>query len=80
MSDRTRTERGFVIYDEIDTSYGHTVRVQESSAAMAPHCWLFVDDSPRSPGTYSPHLTVEQAVRVRDALTAFIDDVREGRV
>lgn len=80
MTERTRTARGFVIYDEIETSYGHTVRVQESSAAIAPHCWLFVGDSKRSPGTHSPHLTVEQAVRIRDALTRFIDDVAEGRV
>ena len=61
------------MYDEIETSYGHTVRVQESSAAEAPHVWLFVSDSPVVVN-HNPQLTVEQAIRVRDALTAFIDE------
>lgn len=73
---RYATPRGFTVYDEIETSYGHTVRVQESSSAEAPHVWLFVSDSPVVV-THNPHLTIEQAIRVRDALTAFIDE--EGR-
>lgn len=76
MSDtpnRYLTPRGFAVYDELPTTYGHTVRVQLSSAAEAAHVWLFVDDSPVAEG-HNPHLSVEQAIRVRDALTAFIDE------
>ena len=81
---RTVTERGFDSYDEFTDSYGATIRVQESSAAPAPHVWVFVDGG----GTEAPvgfpglpegrkndgsaHLTVEQARRLRDALDAFI--------
>lgn len=88
---RSVTERGFANYDEFTDSYGASVTVRESSAASAPHVWLFIDDGgtacpPGFPGIpegrtneASAHLTVEQAVRVRDALDAFIaeHDTRE---
>lgn len=81
MSDEPKrylTPRGFDVYDEVTTSNGHTVRVQQSSAAMEAHVWLFVGDSPVT-DSHHPHLTVAQAIRVRDALTVFIDEEsREG--
>lgn len=38
-------DRGFLAYagGPIETSYGHTIRVQESSAASGPHVWLFIE-------------------------------------
>ncbi|MDJ0368767.1 hypothetical protein QMK19_03505 [Streptomyces sp. H10-C2] len=72
------SDRGFLIYggQPIPTSYGHTVRVQESSAAEGPHVWLFIDDSPVSDRN-SPHLSLEQAIAVHAALGQFIDGVAE---
>ena len=69
--DRSTTERGFVIYDEFTDTYGSKVRVQESSAATEPRCWIFASSDHGRDGA-SPHLNVEQAKRVRDALGAFI--------
>ena len=66
---RSVTERGFTIYDEFADSYGGRIRVQESGAAMEPRCWIFIDGNPGV-----PHLNVEQAKRVRDALDAFITE------
>jgi hypothetical protein len=74
------TERGFAIYVEFVDTYGSNVRVQESSAASEPKVWIFCD---RSRGYASddlggdrqaatPHLSVEQARCVRDALDEFI--------
>lgn len=74
-------ERGFAIYEEFTDSYGSEVRVQESSSAMGPHCWIFCANEnfgyPDPKGkdrskVWTPHLTLEQARRVRDALNAFI--------
>jgi len=75
------SDRGFLAYagGEFRTDYGHTIRVQESSAAMGPHVWLFIGDSDE-PGMFdkhSPHLNLEQAVRLRAALDQFIDGVAE---
>lgn len=45
MSDETKTTaRGFVIYDEWQDSHGHTIRVQESSAAGGG-VWIFTEDA-----------------------------------
>lgn len=67
-------DRGFLVYggSAVQTSYGHQVRVQESSAASGPHCWLFVSESPGVKG-YSPHLSLADAIEIRDRLTQFID-------
>lgn len=70
---RSVTERGFTIYDEFADSYGGRIRVQESGAAMEPRCWIFIDGNPGV-----PHLNVEQAKRVRDALDAFITEASGG--
>lgn len=71
-------DRGFLLYGgrEIPTDYGHTVRVQESSAAEGPHVWLFISDSPQTKKN-NPHLNLEQAVAVHAALGQFIDGVAE---
>lgn len=69
-------DRGFLAYagGAIPTSYGHTIRVQESSAASGPHVWLFVDDSPSVAGK-NPHLDLDQAIALRAALDQFIEGV-----
>ncbi|MFE9372233.1 hypothetical protein ACFYM2_21035 [Streptomyces sp. NPDC006711] len=68
--------RGFLTYagSPIKTSYGHTIRVQESSAASEPHVWLFIGDSPAASGR-NPHLNLEQAIALRAALDQFIEGV-----
>ncbi len=67
----TVTDRGFKHYEPISTTYGHVVKVYESSAASAPHVWLEIDaedsDSGQS-GTLNALLTVEQAEKLAAAL------------
>lgn len=71
-------DRGFLTYGgrEIPTDYGHTVRVQESSAADGPHVWLFISDSLQV-DKHNPHLSLEQAIAVHAALGQFIEGVPE---
>ncbi|WP_328436933.1 helix-turn-helix domain-containing protein [Streptomyces sp. NBC_00444] len=71
-------DRGFLLYGgrEIPTSYGHTIRVQESSAASGPHAWMFISDSPVTEG-HNPHLSLDEAIAVHAALGQFIDGVAE---
>jgi hypothetical protein len=78
MAERTFTPRGFVIYDKFADQNGHGVRVQQSSLATEDCVWIFCEDVTGKPWGLTPHLTVDQAIRVRDALTAFIDEHREG--
>lgn len=76
-----RTPRGFAIYGEYKDSRGNTIRVQESSLAGGPYCWLFSGNSDGADtflhnGQYhsvSPHLTRAQARRVAKALLRFAD-------
>ena len=82
--DVTASGRGFEQYgDEVLTSYGHLVKVYESSSAEGPHCWMSVTKGPPvAPGDLpacdvAAHLTYEQAVAIRDRLTRFIDGVPE---
>jgi hypothetical protein len=97
MPDRRTTPRGFGIYAKLTDSHASIVRVQQSSAADAPHVWIFADHADQGRAslerflarfggrldgidlnelaaflTPSPHLTVDQAKRVRDALDEFI--------
>lgn len=72
--DRSTTERGFIIYDEFTDTYGNQVRVQESSAATCAKVWIFCNDGCFPAKKEMPHLNVEQARRVRDALDAFISE------
>jgi hypothetical protein len=75
------SDRGFLLYggSAVRTSYGHPVevRVQESSAASGPHCWLFTDESSRSKRR-DPHLSLADAIEIRDRLTQFIEDVPDS--
>lgn len=72
-----KTDRGFKHYDPIKTSYGHIIKVYESSAAMEPHIWLSVEQTEESareagsniePEEAIAHLTVLQAKLLRKAL------------
>lgn len=87
-----KTDRGFEDYANFKSTYGHEVTVRESSAAMAPHVWVFGEgevhlrDDPRPfPGipfgianaSMGLHLTVEQAKILRDGLDDFIERVEE---
>jgi hypothetical protein len=77
------SQRGFEQYGEVETTYGHTVRVYESSAAKGPHVWVNTVLLPetagrgRKPEETTAHLDLVQALRVRDMLSEFIDGVPE---
>lgn len=74
----TANDRGFLVYggSEVKTSYGHAVRIQESSSASGPHCWMFIKESVRADG-FDPHLSLADAIEIRDRLTQFIDSTPE---
>jgi hypothetical protein len=75
MPEFTTDERGFEQYgDPIEADYGHKLWVKESSAADTPHVWLFIDPESAPPGT-SPHLSLADAIRLRDALDCYIERV-----
>jgi len=71
---RSVTERGFTVYDQFTDVYGSKIRVQQSSLATESCCWIFAEAASSMAATTQPHLTVEQARRVRDALDAFITE------
>lgn len=68
-------DRGFLVYGgtAVPTRYGHTIRVQESSAASGPHVWLFIEGAAEA----APHLSLADAIEIRDRLTQFIDGTPE---
>ena len=76
----TYSERGFAQYEPMVCSYGTTVRLAESSAAFVDRVWLFLDgltgpgqaNHSSAPGESSAHLTYENAVQLRDQLSAWI--------
>jgi len=74
MSDEIQHEtsdRGFKHYPLIRTSYGHLLRVYESSAAFEPHLWLAVDAKDTSngdDGEMHVHLAEQEARELRDLL------------
>lgn len=75
-------DRGFYTYlgRPLMTTYGHEITVRESSAAMGPHVWLFIDTlQARKMGVTSPdpHLNLAQAIGLRMALEQFITEVPE---
>src|SRR5256885_3979689 len=72
--------RGFAQYLTLQDSYGAEVRVYESSAAMmegedrGPWVWLNIEGGRLGSGNAgSSHLDIRHAVKVRDALSEFID-------
>lgn len=79
--DLTTTGRGFYDYAEVTDDRQAKVTVRESSAASGPHVWLFCDSSAayrdNNPGEASLHLNPEQARKVRDALTVFLEQIPE---
>lgn len=78
----TKTGRGFKHWDAIPSTYGHVLKVYESSAAEAPHLWLAIngDDSvvTDQSGEISAHLTIEQAEALIATLRAAIDNHYQG--
>lgn len=74
------TQRGFLMFDDFATDYGHRLEIQESSAAMEPCVWLRIRPSniPNVDFTDTVHMTVGQAIRARDALDRFIQSTEDG--
>lgn len=65
----TTTDRGFKHYDPIDTSYGHKLRVYESSRATEPCLWLGIDaDAILNEDPQAIHLTFAEAKALRRTL------------
>jgi hypothetical protein len=80
MARLKRTNRGFAIYGEYKDTRGNKVRVQQSSSAAGPRCWIFVEDkdgkdiqfsTPTGYQSVSPHLTKHQAKLLAGALLRF---------
>jgi len=85
-------DRGFAQYLECTDTYGNTVRVKESSAAMYDAVWVFIEGGlvmvdPADPAhcqrlvdsagnevkqAAATHLNLEQAIKLRDALSEWI--------
>jgi hypothetical protein len=70
---RSTTSRGFAIYDEFTDTEGRTLCVKQSSDAESDCVWLFLTDTDSRPAL-SPHLNLDQARRLRDALDTFIHE------
>lgn len=83
------SERGFARYDDIETSYGDTVHVYESSSAEGSFVWLSIKgeahlfEAPRplfpfehgiAYGRMSAHMNRDQAIQVIAALTEWLED------
>jgi hypothetical protein len=66
------SNRGFAIYGEVPTTYGDTVRIYESSSAEGPFIWLSIDKPEKGIEHAAAHLSLEQALEIRDALKAAI--------
>lgn len=66
------TDRGFTWYDKFVDCYGMTVAVAESSSADGEHVWIHLD--PDSTRGSSAHLDRAEALRVRAALDAWLND------
>lgn len=75
-------ERGFEQYGDIETAYGHVIRVYESSAASGPHVWVSTVQTEETgarcgmePEEATAHLNLVQAMRLRARLDEFIQGV-----
>lgn len=58
----TFTDRGFALYGTGVDMRGTQWRIQESSIAGDPHCWLFTDANPSQPRHGSLHLHYNHVV------------------
>ena len=80
MPDPEITGRGFQRHAPVPSEYGGHVEVYESSAASGPHIWLRVEspvDLNNPAGDMKEgvaHLTLDNAVLVRDQLTQLIEN------
>jgi hypothetical protein len=79
----TRNLRGFQVYGtEVHTDYGHQVSLFESSGAgKGPVCWLkvqMVDGADMPACNVGVHMTLEQAVEIRDRFDTFINEAQAG--
>lgn len=75
--------QGYPAYADFVDLYGSRVRAQFSSRAFHPACWLWVKhERPASAGGVgsdgSGHLSLPQAVALRDGLNAFIAEAERG--
>lgn len=74
------TPRGFKIYGKLEDSRGCTIRVQESSAVGRPCVYVFCNDTKGvynyKDGSPDPHITVEQAEQMIQALQTFVEDAK----
>lgn len=79
LGEPVSTPRGFLTYGggPLPSDYGHTITVRESSAAEGPHVWLFIDATEATSTQGDPHLTLAQAIALRERLSQFIDGVPE---
>jgi hypothetical protein len=74
------SSRGFACYARLTDSYGADVQVNESSAATiegedrGPWVWIMITGGGITDNEGSAHLDIRDAVKVRDALTEFIDE------
>jgi hypothetical protein len=85
MARTKRTPRGFAIYGEYKDSRGNKIRVQQSSSAAGPRCWIFVENKEGKDIVFSstvgyqpvsPHLTKHQAKLLAGALLRFAKGAR----
>lgn len=71
------SSRGFDYFEPFKTSYGHELRVYESSS-VEPSIWLAVDATNNKNGNepveLHAHMSLEEAERLRDQLTHLIDN------
>lgn len=82
MAYRRKTDaRGLIEYGTVSASYGEKVRLQESSAAISSHCWLYVDSAKNKNDLeggerveVSAHLNFTQAMQLRDMLNEWLED------
>jgi hypothetical protein len=87
-----QTDRGFFDFANFTDGYGNEVLVRESSAASGPHLWIYIqgechlDEPPRpfvgipggiAKGSGSTHMNMKQVEILRDALSEYIEFVKE---
>lgn len=68
------TSRGFAVYKEIKDTRGNEITIQESSNADEDCVWVFCK---RDGKDDTPHLNIEQAKQVIEALQEFIDEYED---
>ena len=69
------SERGFVHWTPVPTTYGHEVKVYESSAAEQACMWLAISPKLHGQdcGEQCAHLTYEQALEVHGRIGAWLE-------